>query len=364
VNNHPEHIINEHELYSPAALLNTFNNSLSSPLLNRIFVVRGMYKKGKGVSYNGVYYDILKDELSDSYITLVIPIKLRHELKEGQIVDAQAYFTKRLSASTGRLDLILNVSSLLSRKEQVIDKQAIKAFELLQKKTQSGYKDVDALIKKKLYQKLPIKVTIILGTSAIIDEDIKHQLKDASLAYDISYVKTNMTRVSDILDVLRLCDGSDIVAISRGGGENIQIFDNPELSNAALNLKSCFVTAIGHAADEPLLQKIADKHFITPTALGQYFHDMYQRTMEDLINSKAKIISDLTKQVELSYQSKVQDLNIRLMETTKTLQEAKRENDIKLEKLSKKLTKTESENKNLWILFLIAAILMLVFLFR
>ena len=33
--------------------------------------------------------------------------------------------------------------------------------------------------------------------------------------------------------------------------------------------------AIGHKENIPLLQKVADKAFITPTALGQYLNDIY-----------------------------------------------------------------------------------------
>jgi hypothetical protein len=34
-----------------------------------------------------------------------------------------------------------------------------------------------------------------------------------------------------------------------------------------LTLSTHFITALGHAENVPLLQKIPDKHFITPTAL-------------------------------------------------------------------------------------------------
>ncbi len=63
----------------------------------------------------------------------------------------------------------------------------------------------------------------------------------------------------------------DILAIARGGGDNLEIFDKPEIAEVALGLDSYFVTAIGHAQDVPLLEKIADKTFITPTAFAQYF---------------------------------------------------------------------------------------------
>ncbi|HVW59670.1 MAG TPA: hypothetical protein VHC48_06540, partial [Puia sp.] len=47
-------------------------------------------------------------------------------------------------------------------------------------------------------------------------------------------------------------DRTDWEIISRGGGENIQLFDNTDIAVAALTLKSIFVTAIGHSNDEPL----------------------------------------------------------------------------------------------------------------
>lgn len=362
--NFSENIASEKESYSPTALLNTFSNSLVSPLLNKVFIVKGVFKKGKGVNYNGVYYDILKDESSDSSITFVIPEIIRIDLKEGQIVEAQTYFTKRLSATTGRIDLILNVSTLLSQKEKVVDEKTTKALGLIRRKAQIGYKDVDSIIKSKLYQQQPIVVTIIIGTTAVIDDDIKYQLKDASLVYNIRYVKTNLTRIADISHALQQHDDSDILVISRGGGENIQIFDNPELSQVALSLQAVFVTAIGHAVDEPLLQKIADKHFITPTALGQYFHDIYTRTTEELTNSKARLINDLTKQIEVSFQSKVQDLNNRLAETTRLMQESNKENETKLQRLSEKLSKSKLVNYILITLILIISILLIVYFFR
>lgn len=357
-----DHIVNDQIPYNPGSLLNAFSNSLTSPLLNKPLLVKGIYKRGKGVNYNGVYYDILKDEFSDNNITLVIPEKLRFPLKEGQAIEAQAFLSKRLSTATGRIDLILTVSDLLSRKEREINEEELKALELLQQKAKIGYKDVDGLIRSKLYQQSPISITIIIGTTAIIDNDIKHQLKDAVVVYDIKYVKVNLTRVPDIIQAMRENDNSDILVVARGGGENIQIFDNPELSQQVLNLKSVFVTAIGHAADEPLLQKLADKHFITPTALGQHFHDLYNRTLDEFNNSKAKLISDLTKQIELNFQTQIQSLSVRLEATEKAMQEGEKENEARVLNLTEGLTKTKYTNKLLIVLVILLLLALISFL--
>ena len=89
----------------------------------------------------------------------------------------------------------------------------------------------------------------------------------------------------------------------------MNIFNRLALAEAALELNSFFVTAIGHKEDDSLLQKITDKHFITPTALGQYFQDMYTHTMKELQHSNARLVADATTQLKGTYEGQIQNLN-------------------------------------------------------
>ena len=93
------------------------------------------------------------------------------------------------------------------------------------------------------------------------------------------------------------------------------IFNRTTLAEAALELRGYFVTAIGHKEDVSLLQKIADKHFITPTGLGQYSQELYTHTVEELQNSKAKLIADVTTQLKGSYEGQLQNLNEKLLKS-------------------------------------------------
>ncbi len=68
----------------------------------------------------------------------------------------------------------------------------------------------------------------------------------------------------------------------------MEVFNKPSLTEQALSLKCFFVTAIGHKEDTSLLQKVADKAFITPTALGQYVNEIYNQTIEELQGFKSK----------------------------------------------------------------------------
>lgn len=347
--------------YSPAALLNALGNSLNSPLLNKVFKAKGLYRPGKGVNYNGAYYDILKDEFTDSNMVLVVPERLRTQLRDGQVIEAVVYLSKRFQQNTGRIDLLLTLNELLAKKEAVVDEEATKALALLQKKAKIGYKDADSFIRNRLFEQKPINVTILVGLGAIIDQDIKHQIKEAAVAYEFRYVRINLSQIAEITQALTAHQDSDILVVARGGGENMSIFDNPAISETAIKLNCIFITALGHTTDEPLLQKIADRSFITPTALGQYFHDQYSKVLDDLNNSKTKLIADLSKQIELSYQHKLQDLQKQLTETTLTAQNATYKAELRAQQLSDRLAKTKTV---IAVLATLITLIILYFIFK
>jgi len=156
-------------------------------------------------------------------------------------------------------------------------------------------------------------------------------------------------------------DEGDILVISRGGGENIQLFNNTDLAEAALTLNSIFVTAIDHSDDEPLLQKVADKAFIT---LGQFLYDVYIHTLEDLSNSKARLIGDLAKQIELNFQYQLTDLNTRLADTSRAYQELAQNADLQQRQLLHAFSRAKRKNNILIILLVLAIALLLLYLFE
>jgi transcriptional regulator with XRE-family HTH domain len=55
-------------------------------------------------------------------------------------------------------------------------------------------------------------------------------------------------------------------------------------------------------------KKVADKAFITPTALRQYLNDIYNETVEQLQNSKAKLTDDISRQFKANYDKQIQTL--------------------------------------------------------
>lgn len=209
--------------YNASSLLSIFNNALTIEITKKVFRIKGIYVPGKGVNYNGFYYDSLKDESSDACVTLIVPAPIRHGLTPQQTIECTAYLTKRVQANAGKIDLLVNVVELLSQQESKYTDEQLKAFEILQKKAELGYKDVDAFIKTRIIQQQPLTVTILIGKTAIIDSDIKHQFKEAIGLYDFRFVRINLSYESEIIKALK-DEAADVIVVARGGGKNMEVF--------------------------------------------------------------------------------------------------------------------------------------------
>ncbi|MBK8503130.1 MAG: hypothetical protein IPL46_13485 [Saprospiraceae bacterium] len=70
---------------------------------------------------------------------------------------------------------------------------------------------------------------------------------------------------------------SDIICLFRGGGLGLEIFNDVGLGEYLLYSKPALISGVGHEKDVTLVELIADKKCITPSALGTYLNDIYER---------------------------------------------------------------------------------------
>jgi len=296
---------------TPSALLQLFNNALSPTPLKTMLLVKGIYKPGKGANYNGYYYDSLKDEATETSLTLIVPALLRGKLAADKTIEFHAFMTKRVVPVGGRIELHLNITDLVAQTQNRYSDKEVRALAIQQEKVARGYRDAEAFIKARIVQEQKVTVTILVGKTAIIDSDIKHALGEGVGFYDVRFERISLSSESEILGALEQYNDSgltDLLVLSRGGGENMEIFDNPAIAEYCLGLEPIFLTAIGHKENVSLLQRIADKAFITPTALGQWLRVLYNDTVAELENSKAKLVETISTQLKTNYEQQVQNL--------------------------------------------------------
>jgi exonuclease VII large subunit len=114
------------------------------------------------------------------------------------------------------------------------------------------------------------------------------------------------------------------VAIVRGGGDaaSLEIFNDPALGAASLNLQPLLITALGHTVNETLLDKLADKKFALPHDYGNTLKVWVDTAIEEQSKSKSTFINqvrtDLTKTFQDQITSLQNQLNLRNKEFTET----------------------------------------------
>ncbi|MDF2451594.1 MAG: hypothetical protein K0S26_1098 [Bacteroidota bacterium] len=306
-------------IYSPRSLVSIFEKAFVVQEERKIIQIKGIYLKEGRMEYSGVFYDRLKDEASDYFLTLIMPSLHRHALQNNTTILFSGFITRKID-KTGKIDFQMNFIDLVNVTQNKFSDEDIQRLEIVNSKLKSGIKDLDHLIQQHVYSNTKAKIVIIIGKSAIIDNDIKSALGASVALFDINFVRVNIASPQEISAKIIELDNIpqiEVICVARGGGEQLEAFGKPELVKTILNRKAVIASAIGHADDVTLFEQASDKKFTTPTAFGTYLKTVYDNTIQELSKSKAKMQKDIQDQLKAIFDGQVKVLNEKFESTTK-----------------------------------------------
>ncbi len=144
--------------------------------------------------------------------------------------------------------------------------------------------------RKKRLPLLPHRIGLITGRDSDAKKDV---LRNAALRWPAvefavrEVAVQGVTAVGQILAALKELDADphvDVIVIARGGGalEDLLPFSNEELVRAVSAAATPVVSAIGHEADHPILDDVADLRASTPT-------DAAKRIVPDVAEELARV---------------------------------------------------------------------------
>ncbi|MBS1761822.1 MAG: hypothetical protein JSR00_03010 [Bacteroidetes bacterium] len=299
----------ENFFYSPSSLVAIFNAATVIREEKKIIQLKGIFKKTGTANYGGNFYNKLKDEAGENSITLITPSLIHNSLNDNKTIEFNGFITRRVDKS-GRIELLINFIELLAQRVNTFSEEETKKILLINKKVEAGFKDLDSFIKESVYHNKKLTVKIIMGRSAIIDTDIKDAMEAAVSLYNIEFHRVSLSSPAEIIKKIKEIDNdeTDVLCVARGGGENLSVFDDAALCEAILNCKTIVASAIGHAQDVTLFEKLSDKKFITPTHFGNYLREIYNSAVAEMENSKAKLIKDITDNLNANYLQQIKNL--------------------------------------------------------
>ena len=328
-------------VYKPSELLGIFTAYISQTDVNRkVIYLRGIYLKNpKHDPRWNSRYDTLRDEDTQTEITLQIPQRLCENLKDGNLVQVGGVLGRR-AQNNCHIQLMLVVSRIDVVQEQAIDESEIKRMELRQKKASDGFKNVDSLLEQLLYTDQRPQVALVFAQTSITMSDFEAGINAAKTAIDFTERRVNFSNSQELVRTLQALDEFDfsVIALVRGGGGGIEKLDELDVLEAIVNLKTPIIAAIGHVEEKLFIKQLVDKCAPTPNGLGQYFSEMVESVSEKKTKSRAALTEQIKKQFKDKLeagQKQNKELQEKLTSLTKAQEEAVKKHNEQVQALTK-----------------------------
>lgn len=338
--------------YTPSEIIGIFNDILAhqnNQASGKIVCIRGIYLIGNGTSYQGFFYDTLRDEKSSFELPIRISDAQRKELTPGNLVEILGTLGRKITAKS-EIKLELNVSRVEIVKEQVIDENEIKRIEYRQRKVVQGFKNVDSILESLLFNDTRPKIALVIAASSITLKDFEDGIKAARVALDFFEDRVVFTQTRLLCSKLKQLDqlGYNAIALVRGGGiDSTTDVDKPEVIETIVGMKTPFISGVGHKDEKIFLRQVADKWTATPQGLGQYFSDMVEAVSEKKSKSRAALTEQIKKQFKEQLeagQKQNKELQEKLTKLTKAQEDANKKHNEQVQALTK--AQTEATKKH------------------
>ncbi len=233
---------------------------------------------------NGAVFGKLKDLEGD--VTLSFQLwsstraKLTEEFKQGDHVIALAKTEFWVKGGTLSMQVLsmrhVGLGDLLERLERLRAQLA-----------SEGLFDAD---RKKPLPFLPACIGLVTGKDSDAEKDVLRnaQLRWPSVNFRVRHAAVQGDRAAaDVAAAIRELDADpevEVIIVARGGGDfqNLLAFSDETLLRTAAACETPLVSAIGHEADRPLLDEVADLRASTPT-------DAAKRVVPDVADELARV---------------------------------------------------------------------------
>jgi hypothetical protein len=338
----PAEITEFQNVYSPGTLLGVFASAIRSPVDGKIVLAKGIYQQQPHSKVYGEYfYDIIKSPYENKHIKIRIPGILRNKLENNQVYLFKGFMEKKINFSA--IELTFVIDEVLQKEESNVSEEDQKRFALIQKKITKGYHDLEFLVKSHIYKNEVFQILNLYGNNAIVNKDFEKGLAEAAPRFKITEHRCNFSSAGEIRECLNALAGSSFnaVAIVRGGGDaaSLEIFNDPALGAASLNLQPLLITALGHTVNETLLDKLADKKFALPHDYGNTLKVWVDAATEEQSKSKSIFINQVRTDLTRTFHDQIASLQNQLLTRNKEFAE----NELKFKMLLEQHQKERAE---------------------
>lgn len=252
------------------------------------------------IAINGNAYPQLKDLDGNANMGLTIfSSTLRSSLDEFKDGD-RVIVSGKMNFYAGNGSFSMNVSTI---RKVGLGELMVKLEELRQKLRREGVIDES---KRKPLPFLPRKIGLITGKDSDAENDViqNAKLRWSEVRFEVVHVpvqgEASPTAVIRAIQQLDANPEVDVIIIARGGGAFLELigFSDEGVVRAAAAAETPIVSAIGHEADRPILDDVADLRASTPTDAAKRVVPDVAQELASLQDARARIFNRVVTYVQ------------------------------------------------------------------
>lgn len=268
-------------IYSPSSLKEEVLTSLKSSFYNGKYAaqpiaVEGTIIREPSIYGSNAYFSI--EDVNKVQLNVKGPKLLARELQKGLFVQLSGTLNLNSRQNVIDYDVLFCATTLLNKKES---REQQEVNDLVRELFDLGY-----FARKKsfpnLLEKPKCRVAIVTSgnNAANAFSDIEAIAREIPL-YSLTLISVNLASSEDIARGITEAgkENFDILILTRGGGEQLDVFDERPVLDALFSVQAFTISAIGHARDKVLSDMVADYIARTPTDAGRYLAEKYASSL-------------------------------------------------------------------------------------
>jgi exodeoxyribonuclease VII large subunit len=142
---------------------------------------------------------------------------------------------------------------------------------------------------------VPLRLALVTSEQGTVRHDVRTALEEERYRFDVRLYPAPVTGVEaaqELARMIRIADrgGHDLILLVRGGGSESELglFDQEAVVRAVASARTPVWCAIGHAADEVLVNEVANRAFPVPRAVGVAVRERVEQFLAELVANGAR----------------------------------------------------------------------------
>jgi hypothetical protein len=288
-------------IYTPNQIEEAYKNTLNCIFDIEPCLIKGEYLDQGGKLYGVIYFDKIKDPITNKQMSLKVHRNLKPHLRNGMVYIFKGMIERQFSNNDDiNIRVAFNPSEIVKGEAKVLDERLEAEARIVRERLNKGTIDVSRRLTEILVSGRKPRLLCVFGETGIVDADFLKGIQDAQECFDLKETKVKLNRET-LCYILEKADPIyDVIIFLRGGGQGLEeIFNDQIIARQVVRLqKAAFVACLGHDLNNTLVKAVADLSFPVPYAFGEYLRNIWNTTKITQENVQASIQDTVTKKLE------------------------------------------------------------------